>query len=215
LLVGCLGTAFFRHILGAAESVGFWSVLGILPIVAMRLAHRAAPEVAFWLAGGVLVLGALWQLTARFVARRAPDALLAALLGFQIFFVLRFGGSLLPSAGTLSFTGLALAQKITFFLQTLLFVLLIVWSARPSERHDYTSSAPSRVTGFLKKRRLPARIGGALLIVIAFGTTVFSVCCTAESASTPLLLAPPLLFIVWLALDGLYVIGRTLWQRVH
>jgi hypothetical protein len=211
----CLLVAALRHVLGASARTGFWSVFAVLPVVAMRLAHRAAPEAALWLAGAVLVIGALWYLASRFLARRAPDAFLAALLAFQLFFVLRLGGAQLPSAGTLSFAALSLSQKIVLVLQLILIALLVAWSTRPVRTSGYESSAPSRVTGFLKKRRLPSRIAGAFLAAFAIIATVISARLGFGDASTPVLLRPPLLFVVWLALDGLYVIGRTLWQRVH
>jgi hypothetical protein len=185
----------------------------------MRLAHRASFETAFWLMGGVLVFGGLWYFAAQAIGRRALDAFLLALLAFELFFILRYGGSLLPTAGPLSFGALTLPQKLNVFLQLALLVVVFFWSTRPAHATGYETSAPSRVTSFLKKRRMPSRIAGVLLAALAILATVLSARLGFSAADlelpAPAFLLPPLLFVIWLALDGLYLIGRTLWQRVH
>jgi hypothetical protein len=214
LLVLCLLIAALRHLLGASAHSGFWSVFGVLPVIAMRLAHRAAPEAALQLASVVFIIGVIWYYASYFLARRGLDAFLAALLAFQLFFVLRYGGALLPTAGSLSFAALSLPQKIVLIVQLVLVAMLCAASTRPARSSGYENSAPSRVTSFLKKRRLPSRIAGAFLAACAIFATVLSARLGFESSSA-FVLPPLLLFVFWLALDGLYLIGRTLWQRVH
>jgi hypothetical protein len=215
----CLFVALFRHPLGANERIGFWPIFAALPVVLARLAEQNSTSVALSIALGVLVLATLWHFGAQFLGRRAGDAIVLCLLTFQFFFLARYGGSLLPSAAPLSLPALPLAQKINLVLQLVLPILLLLWSARPAAPAGYESRAPSRVTRFLKKRRMPWRIAGLLLMALVLMVTFFSSRLGFGAASTPAntfsIFRPPLLFGFWLVLDCLYFGGRALWQRVH
>lgn len=215
----CLLVAIFRHALGANARAGFWPVFGTLPIVLARLAQQSPVSSALWLAVGVLIAGALWHLGALLLNRRTPDAIFLALLAFQFFFLARFCGSLLPFAAPLVLSGLVLAQKINGVLQVVLLVVLAAWSTRPAASPGYENSAPSRVTRFLKKRRMPSRIAGVLIMALTIIATLASSRLVFGEANifTNIFpaLQPPIIFGVWLALDGFYFLGRALWQRVH
>lgn len=211
----CLLVALFRSQLGAPAGATFWTTFVTLPIVVARLAYQNPPETSFLVAGGVLLVGAVWCFLAPVVRRRPLDAILLALLAFQFFFVARYANSLLTPAGSLSFGALSLPQKINLISQLALAGLLLFWSIQLPYASGYESSAPSRVTGFLKKRRLPSRIAGILLAAVAISLTVITARMAFSNESTPFLLQPPLLFGIWIALDGLYLIGRAFWQRIH
>lgn len=216
LLLGvlCLAVALLRSSLGAPQAA-FWPVLFSLPVIALRLCHQATPDAALWLAGGVLAGATLWHIAARLLNRRAPDALLLAVLAFQAFFVARYAGTFLPPAGPLSISALSLPQKINAGLQLLLLLLAALWSTHPLASAGYESSAPSRVMSFLKKRRMPLRIAGALMVAFAIiATYAISEIGFQESSTLPVF-QPPLIFALYLALDGCYFVGRALWQRIH
>ena len=210
----CLLVALLRQMLGAPQ-IGFWQVFWTLPLICSRLASLFPPETALWLMGGVLLFGALWYGGAYLLGRRAPDALLFGLLAFQFFFVARFFGSLLPPAAPLQISALAFPQKINALLQIALLMVGLLWSTRPPENPGYGSSAPSRVTGFLKRRRMPLRLAGVLIMALAIAASVCSGLFSFDVESAPDLLRPPVLFAIWLALDGFYLLGRALWQRVY
>jgi hypothetical protein len=216
LLLACVLSAVFREALGANPRLAFWPALMTLPVVLCRVAGQSSAAFSYAVAGGVLLVAGLWHLIAMFTGRRTHDAILAALLAFQTFFVFRYLNTLLPPAGPLSVGALSLPQKINLGLESLLLLLaLVAVGARPRPNTTGYASAPSRVTGFLRRRRLPWRIAGVLLMALTVFFTWFTSAPGEYQGSAFVLLRMPALFAVWIALDGLYLIGRALWQRVH
>lgn len=220
--------AAFRHVLGAPESAGFVPILLTPLIVAARLAGEYRPESAWLLALGALVLGTLWRFVAPFLNRRAPDAILLALIAFQLFWLAYWGNSLLPRAGLPSWSILSLPQQLNMVFGVLLLLALIAaWILRPATGTSYDRSAPSRITGFLKKRRLRSRLGGAALMLLA-AIIIFTVALiafvdtsTPGAASSGISAAPqdapvsgPMALMIFLVADVIYAVGRKLWQRL-
>lgn len=220
----CLLVAFSRSLLGAPPTVGFWPTFFALPLAMARLAHRAAFESGLLMAGGVLVLAALWKLCASFFVRRALDPVFCGLLVFQLFLVCRFGGALLPAAGPLTWQALALGQKINVALAALVFALLLVaWCGRVAPVGN-SASAPSRITGFLKKRRMPLRIAGVVLMFIAavatflVGARLFDLLpagAPLTTRSAPSEMEPAWFLVGFVLADIVYAFGYRFWRRVH
>jgi hypothetical protein len=210
--------AALRHVLGAPQSAGFVSTLLTPFIVAARWLSHVPASAGWWLALGVLLLGALWHFAAPFLKRRGGDALLAALLALEIFWLLRWQNTRLSPAGAPSWNDLSHAQQASLVLGVLVFVCLIGAALLlPATRASYENSAPTRVTSFMKKRRLPSRITGLLLMVLAVGAVVFTAFQLEAGVTHKVffgLLSAPLLFIFWIVLDAIYYLGRKMWRRL-
>lgn len=218
VLVTCALTAIFRYALGAAPRAGFWPVFAVLPMVLMRLAQASTPVAALSGAGGVLLLSGVWHFLAKLGGRRAPDALLCSLLALQAFFLARVAAATLPAAAPFTLSLLSFPQKLNLFLQVItIFALLAQWTLQPAMSQwagrSLAASAPSRVTGFLQRRRRPWWVAGALLIALAFAATVYSGSAVFHDGTAP---GRSLLLLVslWLVLDGIYFVGRDCWQRL-
>lgn len=90
--------------------------------------------------------------------------------------------------------------------------LLATWALKPLHSKPYENSAPSRITGFLRKRRLPSRILGVVLMVLSaaiIGETARRFF-FAEGDIT----MPALALTIFVLADALYLSGRRLWQRL-
>jgi hypothetical protein len=212
----CVLVAALRHILGASERLAFWPAFLTFPVVLARLAGHSATSTSLTFSTVVLLLAGVWHFGAKFVGRRSVDAILTALAAFELFFFFRYINFLLPSAGPLSFGALALPQKINLILQVMAaMVALCLAAATPLPTSGYGDSAPSRVTSFLRRRRLPWRVAGVLLMALVCAGVIASGLLAFDATDAPEVLQAPAIFTVWLALDGLYFVGRAMWQRVH
>jgi hypothetical protein len=212
-----LATAL-RHALGAPQSAGFISILLTPFIVAARWSAHISASAGWWLAVGVLLLGALWYFAAPFLKRRGGDAVFAALLTLEFFWLLRWYNSRLSVAGAPTWSDLSHAQQASLTLGVL--VLLCLLGAvllLPAARPSYENSAPSRVTSFIQKRRLPSRIAGAVLMALATGCVAFTAFQLEANVTQKIffgLLSAPLLFGFWIVLDVVYFVGRKMWRRL-
>lgn len=205
--------AAFRFALGAPASAGFWTIFFTPLLVAARFAGQSPPEVAFWSAGGVLVLTSLLCVVAILTNRRLPDVILNAMLAFQLFFVARFANTFLTPTGTPEWTALSLAQQLNFVLGVLLLLACwLAWTMRPKPSTPYQSSAPSRITRFLRKRRLPSRILGTVLMALAVIAVSIIARFAFWQAST--VITPIDAIIAFIVCDGLYLAGKKLWLRL-
>jgi hypothetical protein len=211
-------TAALRHVLGAPQSAGFIPILLTPMLVAARWAAQVPAGFGWWLALGVLLPGALWHFTAPLLKRRSGDAVFAALLALELFWLLRWYNSRLPSAGAPLWNDLSRAQQASLALGVLLIVfLLAAWLLSPDTRAGYGSSAPSRITSFMRKRRLPSRIAGVVLMTLAIALIGFTILQLEADAARAVffgLLSAPLLFVFWVVLDAAYLVGRKMWRRL-
>jgi hypothetical protein len=210
--------AALRHVLGAPQSAGFISTLLTPPIVAARWLSHVPASAGWWLALGVLLLGALWHFAAPFLKRRGGDAVFSALLAMELFWLLRWYNTRLSAAGAPSWDDLSHAQQICLVLGVLVIVFLIGAALLlPATRASYENSAPTRVTSFMKKRRLPSRIAGLVLMMLAIGVIAFTAFQLEAGVTHEVffgLLSAPLLFIFWIVLDAIYYLGRRMWRRL-
>ncbi len=213
-----LGAAALRHTLGAPAGAGFVSILLTPFIVAARWSSHFPASVGWWLAMGVLLLGTLWHFAAPFLKRRGSDAVFAALLTLEIFWLLRWYNSSLSGAGAPTWSGLSHAQQASLALGVLLCASLLgAILLLPAPRANYENAAPSRVTGFMKKRRLPSRIAGAVLMALVLALVAMTTLQLHEGVTNPIffgLLSAPLLFVFWTVLDAIYFVGRKMWRRL-
>ena len=213
LLAGTL-----KAVLGAPPGAGFVSILLTPFLVAARWAAQLPAGFGWWLALGVLLLGALWHFTAPFLQRRGGDAVFASLIALEVFWFLRWQNSRLAPAGAPAWSQLSLAQQASLALGVLLMLsLLAAWLLLPATRASYENSAPSRVTSFIKKRRLPSRIVGLVLMALAIGVVVWTAFGLRENVARTVLFglfSAPLLFGFWIALDAVYCVGRKMWRRL-
>ena len=111
---------------------------------------------------------------------------------------------------------LSRAQRINTVLGlAALAALLWLWGAGP--RNSTHVSAPSRVVGFLRRRRLPARVLGLLLMLIAvalsIGATLLTMGNHFKGHGTLPTLSPLYAIGAWILLDMLYLYARGLWRR--
>ena len=90
--------------------------------------------------------------------------------------------------------------------------LVAAWMLRPTRPTPFSSSAPSRITSFLKKRRMRSRIVGAILMALAI-VAIFGVAYLAF-ARTKDGIQPIFALPVVLVADTIYFGGRKLWQRL-
>lgn len=179
------------------------------------MAGQATVNAALTVTAIALGVFVVWNLLARFLERRAPDSVFLALLVFQLFFLFRYLNTFLPSAGPFNLAGLSPPQKMTAILQVATLVFAALWFSRINSTAP-EHSAPSRVMGFLRRRRMPARILGLICMAVAIGATYWTATNPpAEILSTPHWQSPPLIFGLWLACDAFYLAGRALWMRVH
>ena len=96
------------------------------------------------------------------------------------------------------------AAKTAIFLSALaLLCAAWLWSASGALRREESLSGPQRAVGYLKKRRLMVRGGGALVLLAAL-------VCSALIAVFALDFLPAL--ACWLVLDGLFFYGFRLWR---
>ena len=205
--------AAFRVMLGAPVSAGFWTILFTPFLVAARLAGQLPPIAAAWLAAGVLLICVPLCAVSLLVNRKMPDAIFSAALAFQLFFVARVLNSFLPRAGAPSWAGLSLAQKLNLALGVLLLLSIwLAWVFRPKSPTPYSNSAPSRITKFLKKRRLPSRILGAILMSLAIIAILYLSVLAFWQASTPV--TPLRAIMAFLVCDAIYFIGKRFWLRL-
>jgi hypothetical protein len=112
---------------------------------------------------------------------------------------------------------LSIAQRInTIFGLAALAALIWLWGS--GARNSSHVSAPSRVVGFLRRRRMPARVLGLLLMVLAFALCIGAALITMGthfkgSAGALLSLSPLYAIFSWILFDALYLYGRGLWRR--
>ena len=205
--------AVFRHALGAPTSAGFWTIFLTPLLVAARFVGQLPPSAAHWLALGVLLLCIPLCALSFFLNCKIPDAIFSAVLAFQLFFVARVFNSFLPRAGAPTWAGLSLAQKLNLALGILLLLSIwLAWVFRPKPPTPYGNSAPSRITRFLKKRRLPSRIFGAILISLAIIAILYVSFLAFWHAST--LVTPLRAIFAFLVCDVVYFIGKRFWMRL-
>jgi len=109
---------------------------------------------------------------------------------------------------------LSLAQRINTVLG-LVAALALLWLWGSGARNSSSVSAPSRVVGFLRKRRLPARVLGVLLMVLAFAGSIAAALVTMGThfKGSMATLSPLYAILAWVLLDLLYLYGRGLWRR--
>ena len=142
-----------------------------------------------------------------------PDAIFSAVLAFEFFFVARVFNSFLPRAGAPTWATLSLAQKLNILLGVLCITALwLAWGFKPKAPTPYQSSAPSRITRFLKKRRLPSRILGGVLMALAVVLIVLSAHSAFWDSST--LVTPLRAIFLFLVCDVVYYIGKRFWRRL-
>jgi len=205
--------AAFRHMLGAPASASFWTIFFTPVLVAARFAGQSASSVAFWLAGGVLLLCGLLCVLSIAINRRLPDVVFSVILAWQLFFLARVSNSFLSPAGAPTWMALSLAQKMNLVLGVLwLLAVWLAWAFRPKPPTPYGNSAPSRITKFLRKRRLPSRILGAIFMALAIIAILYVSFLAFWQGST--LLTPLRAIFAFLVCDAIYFAGKKFWLRL-
>jgi hypothetical protein len=109
---------------------------------------------------------------------------------------------------------LSRAQKICTALVVLAFgALAWAWGAR-EPRHEVALSGPSRVVGFLKRRRLVVRAPALLLMLLAWaGSIAAAIYCLSWTQKIVPGIGPAHALAAWLLCDALFWWGRKLWHR--
>jgi len=212
--VGWLAVALLGAVLDVSASLPFTFAAG----------HAVADAgIGWWIAAALLVLGIVWLYPARQWRRQPFDALFFALLAFELFTLIRWQGLLSPPRAVPEWQALSAIEKCTLALAvSLLLSLLAAWMLRPKHGKTYQMSAPTRVTGFLKKRRRRMLfIGGAFMAVAVGG--VIAATQLAFDGSIPglyrggeyeIVLAPTLAMLVFVVCDAIYLLGRHYWYRL-
>lgn len=209
-------------LLGGAWGVPSTSLFLFPPAYA---AYHAVADVRLgWgIAAGLVVLGVIWIYPARRLGRRPFDGLFTALLALELFFLFRWLG-LLSFATTTPPFEIFPSIEVYSLIPVLLFVLalLVAWMVRPKLGQSYRMSAPTRVTGFLKKRRRFLMLVGGLLMAVAAGTVAVAGM-VAFGGEVPGLyrwqsysftLSPVVAMSLFVAADFLYLLGRYYWYRL-
>ena len=205
--------AAFRFSLGAPVNTGFWKIFLTPVLVAARFAGQSSPFAAFWLAGGAILACALLCVLAILLNRRMPDVIFNALLAFQLFFVARVLNTFLSPAGAPTWPMLSTAQKLNLVTGLLLLIAVwLAWAMRPKPATPYQSSAPSRITKFLKKRRLPSRVLGAILMAFAVACILFTSHLAFWQGSAQL--TPFRAILAFVVCDAIYFSGKKFWLRL-
>jgi hypothetical protein len=111
------------------------------------------------------------------------------------------------------------AERLNLRLQLLALVLgLFLWGARASQVLE-VPQGPASAAKFLRRKRLLRRANGLATMLLALvGTLALASSALGEGGWKYLLpasLVAPAVFLGWLALDALYLYGRSVWKRVH
>jgi hypothetical protein len=126
-----------------------------------------------------------------------------------------------PLAVGAAWSTLTRAQRINTLLGLVVAVAVLwAWGAQSSKR-PFVPPGPQRAVGFLRRRRLGPRLAGLLLMLLAFLGIIGAALLTFGSLfkTGPMVRQSPLTplhaMLAWLALDALYLYGRSLWQRTQ
>lgn len=204
----------------------FSTVLGISALLPFTVAaqHAAADAgLGWWMAAAILVLGVVWIYPARRLNRAPLDALFLALLAYESFVFIRWQALLAPPTTVSDWSAMPAIERLSLLPAVLLpLMLLAAWMLRPKHGKTYQMSAPSRVTGFLKKRRRRMLlIGGTLMAVAVAG--VLAAAQLAFDGYIPgldiggefeIVLTPLAAMIVFVVCDAIYLLGRHYWYRL-
>ena len=129
------------------------------------------------------------------------------------FFAARVGNSFLSPAGAPTWDALSLAQKLNLSLGVLaLLAIWLAWVFRPKPPTPYGNSAPSRITKFLRKRRLPSRIVGAILMSLAIIAILYLSFLAFWQAN--ILVTPLRAVLAFVICDAIYLAGKRFWMRL-
>lgn len=109
---------------------------------------------------------------------------------------------------------LSRAQRVCTALVLLaLAALTWAWGARPPRR-EVVLSGPTRVIGFLKRRRLQMRAPAFLLMLLAWiGSLAAAIYCLSWTQKIVPGIGPLHAVSAWILCDALYWWGRKMWQR--
>lgn len=142
-----------------------------------------------------------------------PDVIFNAVLAWQLFFLARVANSFLSPAGAPTWDMLSVAQKLNLVLGVLLLLAVwLAWAMRAKPATPYGSSAPSRITRFLRKRRLPSRILGTILMAFAIIVILLVSRMAFWEGST--LITPIRAMVAFIVCDAIYITGKKLWLRL-
>jgi hypothetical protein len=108
---------------------------------------------------------------------------------------------------------LSRAQRVcTTLVFAALFALLWSWGAGIS-RTPLVLSGPSRVVGFLKRRRWATRVPGAFFMALAWaGSILAAIYCLSWTQKFVPGIGPLHALAAWIVCDALYIYGRALWK---
>lgn len=91
--------------------------------------------------------------------------------------------------------------------------LLWCWGAR-GPRREVALSGPSRVVGFLRRRRIAARVPAVMLMLLAWaGSILAAVYCLSWTQKFVPGIGPLHAVLAWLCCDALFWWGRHIWHR--
>lgn len=194
---------------------------------------KAAANGALVFAGALVVALSLWLALSFLGEWRKPP------LGFLLLIGLQFFGWAFHEANTravsqieysisvvqalrVSWEALTLSQRIATVV-ALVFALAILWFwGAGIEARATKWSGPQKAQGFLRKRKSSYRLGGALLMALAFvatgvvGALLFASSLHLNYVALPpnFALTPQLAFVLCVSLDAIYWHGRNLWRRL-
>jgi hypothetical protein len=129
-------------------------------------------------------------------------------------------GGLFPAMGA-AWGTLSRSQRInTLFGLAAIIALLWAWGAQ-SYQTSTVPLGPHRALGFLRRKRLAARVLGLLLMLFAFAGSIGAALLTMGGAfkSGPVqqdsALSPLYAVVAWVVLDLIYLYGRSFWRRTQ
>lgn len=187
-------------------------VLALPLLETVRAAGAASGEVSWMILVGVFFLSVMGGLLAHAMRSRSFDALFAALLAFEGFWITHWI-STFPALKTLPVPDeFSLWQQLMIGSAIVLGgALLLAGILRPLSPRPFRKAAFSRIASFSKQRKNRSRIMGVTLILaaasavasapyLAFGDTEFGL----EPVSMP---------IVFLTANIFYLVGKKYWKK--
>jgi hypothetical protein len=96
-------------------------------------------------------------------------------------------------------------------------LIALVWSwGATAEKKPMSFAGPQRVVGFLRRRQLQARAPGFVLMLLAWlGSIAAAILCLSWTDRLVPGAGPVQAILAWIALDAVYLYGRSLWNRIN